>query len=224
MSLFTRKGEFPQWHRRLSFGQLYQIWCDIMDVDVGLFMQTPAAMVSRNYRLKSYNSEIERLDIFPVLFSAHREQDRDGSSGSILGKLLELGVTTDFHEQIIASGASKYEAALQSPGKSGKRTRLEVIPVKPTKGDIQPTAFLWLMFEDRIQSKVSDFSKANGLTVSETRILDLLSKGVTARSISVQTGRTYGTTRWHLQNILSKTRMRSQTQLISELLVETYPG
>ncbi len=186
-------------------------------------MQTPAAIVSRSYQLQSYNSEIGRLDIFPILLLGQDGQDCGDASMSICKNLLELGVATDFHEQIIATNAAKFEATLQSSRKSVRRTTLEVIPMKPADDDNSPQSFLWLLFEDRIQAKVSEFSKANGLTDSEAKILDLLSKGATARSISVQTGRTYGTTRWHLQNILSKTRMRSQTQLISELFVETDP-
>lgn len=53
-----------------------------------------------------------------------------------------------------------------------------------------------------------------GLSRAEARLAELLARGQKLRDISVTTGRTYSTLRWHLQNIYAKTGVSSQLDLV----------
>ncbi|MET1413188.1 helix-turn-helix transcriptional regulator [Roseibium sp. HPY-6] len=65
-------------------------------------------------------------------------------------------------------------------------------------------------------SEVAAFGQMHGLTTAETTILALLIEGHSLRTISQKSGRTYGTVRWHVQNILEKCQVKSQLNLLSE--------
>lgn len=60
------------------------------------------------------------------------------------------------------------------------------------------------------------FSEKYGLTPTETELLSALIEGYSLRAIAAETGRTYGTVRWHVQNILEKCQARTQRSLLSE--------
>ena len=65
-------------------------------------------------------------------------------------------------------------------------------------------------------NKVDDFGKRHNLTPTETDILAALLNGHSLREISEATDRSYGTVRWHVQNILDKCQVSSQKSLLSE--------
>ena len=60
------------------------------------------------------------------------------------------------------------------------------------------------------------FGQKYGLTSTEIEILDGLLQGQTPSALAENTGRTYGTVRWHVQNILEKCQVNSQKGLLSE--------
>ena len=60
------------------------------------------------------------------------------------------------------------------------------------------------------------FAERYGLTPTETGILDALIQGQSPKEIALETGRTYGTVRWHVQNILEKSQVGTQKQLMRE--------
>ena len=82
---------------------------------------------------------------------------------------------------------------------------------------------LWLFFRDGVHERISDFAATFGLTEAEKEILDMLARGMSIRAIAERTGRSYGTSRWHVQNILSKTQAGSQKKLIASLYQQAYP-
>lgn len=59
------------------------------------------------------------------------------------------------------------------------------------------------------------FGEEFGLTPTEMEMLSALLKGETLRSIARDTGRTYGTVRWHVQNLLRKCQVTSQRNLLN---------
>ena len=60
------------------------------------------------------------------------------------------------------------------------------------------------------------FGSRYHLTDTEIIILSALIQGHSLREIAVETGRGYGTVRWHVQNILDKCQVSSQKTLLSE--------
>ncbi len=66
------------------------------------------------------------------------------------------------------------------------------------------------------QPDVEAFGRKWGLTGAETELLDALLRGMSLREVAEQSGRSYGTVRWHMQNILSKCQVGSQKDLLRE--------
>ncbi len=56
-----------------------------------------------------------------------------------------------------------------------------------------------------------------GLTPSEIEVFSHLARGISVRSIADMTDRSYQTTRWHIQNILTKCGVQSQKELLYAL-------
>lgn len=65
-------------------------------------------------------------------------------------------------------------------------------------------------------SSVREFGDKYSLTESETGILAELLAGQSLREIAEQSGRTYGTVRWHVHNLLEKCNVKSQKNLLNE--------
>lgn len=65
-------------------------------------------------------------------------------------------------------------------------------------------------------SQVEAFGTHHDLTKTEIEVLSALLDGHSLRSIAANTKRTYGTTRWHVQNILSKCHVNNQKTLLRE--------
>ncbi len=63
-------------------------------------------------------------------------------------------------------------------------------------------------------SSMATFGARHGLTDAEIQVLTALLSGHAPRSIAKQTKRTYGTVRWHIQNILQKCGVGSQRELL----------
>lgn len=63
---------------------------------------------------------------------------------------------------------------------------------------------------------IKDFGIKYGLTDSETGILADLLEGQSLREIAELSGRTYGTIRWHVHNLLEKCNVKSQKNLLRE--------
>jgi len=63
---------------------------------------------------------------------------------------------------------------------------------------------------------IQAFGTKHHLTPTEVEILTALLRGRSLRDISRETDRSYGTVRWHVQNILEKCHVRSQKRLMSE--------
>jgi DNA-binding CsgD family transcriptional regulator len=63
---------------------------------------------------------------------------------------------------------------------------------------------------------VVDFGARWNLTEVETEVLSALMNGLSVKEIAAQTGRTYGTVRWHVQNMLEKCQVNSQRDLMRE--------
>ncbi|HGG05119.1 MAG TPA: LuxR family transcriptional regulator [Aliiroseovarius sp.] len=63
---------------------------------------------------------------------------------------------------------------------------------------------------------VSAFGKKWALTVSEIEILSALLQGMSLKDVAEHSGRSYGTVRWHVQNILEKCQVSSQKELLRE--------
>ena len=80
---------------------------------------------------------------------------------------------------------------------------------------IWPRSFRKLL-NMRENSQVDVFGTQHGLTKTEIEILSALLDGHSLRGIAENTKRTYGTTRWHVQNILSKCQVNNQKTLLRE--------
>ncbi len=63
---------------------------------------------------------------------------------------------------------------------------------------------------------ISAFGKKWNLTVSEIEILSALLQGMSLKDVAEHSGRSYGTVRWHVQNILEKCQVSSQKELLRE--------
>lgn len=63
---------------------------------------------------------------------------------------------------------------------------------------------------------IQAFGTKHHLTPTEVEILSALLRGRSLKDISRETDRSYGTVRWHVQNILEKCHVRSQKRLMSE--------
>lgn len=66
------------------------------------------------------------------------------------------------------------------------------------------------------ESRLSDFGERYGLTSAEIEVLGALLAGHSLREIATKSGRSYGTVRWHVRNILSKCHVNSQKNLLHE--------
>ena len=60
------------------------------------------------------------------------------------------------------------------------------------------------------------FGEKYGLTPTESEVLGALIEGHSLRSIATSSDRSYGTVRWHVQNILEKCQVKNQKGLLSE--------
>lgn len=63
---------------------------------------------------------------------------------------------------------------------------------------------------------VEDFGAKYALTDTEVSVLTALLQGQSLRMIASESGRAYGTVRWHVQNILEKCQVKTQKNLLSE--------
>ncbi len=69
---------------------------------------------------------------------------------------------------------------------------------------------------EKPEQKVAAFGRKWGLTPTETELLAALLQGLSLREAAEQSGRSYGTVRWHMQNILGKCQVNSQKDLMRE--------
>ena len=65
-------------------------------------------------------------------------------------------------------------------------------------------------------SDVEAFGEKHALTKAETGILGELLEGQSLRQIAEQSGRSYGTIRWHVHNLLGKCEVKTQKSLLYE--------
>lgn len=63
---------------------------------------------------------------------------------------------------------------------------------------------------------VTTYGKKYGLTKTEIEVLSALLQGQSLKIIAQTTNRTYGTVRWHVQNILEKCQVSSQKNLLRD--------
>ena len=63
---------------------------------------------------------------------------------------------------------------------------------------------------------VEEFGAKYALTDTEVSVLTALLEGQSLRMIATDSGRAYGTVRWHVQNILEKCQVKTQKNLLSE--------
>lgn len=77
-----------------------------------------------------------------------------------------------------------------------------------------------LDFADIIGAKPSNeiivFGEKYFLTKTEVKILSYLINGNSLKMIAEETDRSYGTVRWHVQNILAKCQVKNQKNLLNE--------
>ncbi len=64
--------------------------------------------------------------------------------------------------------------------------------------------------------KLRHFGATFDLTRTEIEILSYLLEGYSLKAIAAETGRTYGTVRWHIRNLLEKCQVKSQTNLLRQ--------
>ncbi len=67
-----------------------------------------------------------------------------------------------------------------------------------------------------VGNEVKEFGKKHHLTEAEVSILSALLDGKSLRFIAENSSRSYGTVRWHVQNILNKCQVKSKKNLLSE--------
>ncbi len=79
---------------------------------------------------------------------------------------------------------------------------------------------IWFVHNANPNLAVAKYGTQVGLTPTEIQILSHLARGISARSISEITDRSYTTTRWHVQNILSKCGAQNQKELLYKLFSE----
>ncbi|MBO6758979.1 MAG: helix-turn-helix transcriptional regulator [Roseibium sp.] len=72
------------------------------------------------------------------------------------------------------------------------------------------------LIETSADADVEKFGRKHGLTPTETGILAALLQGKSPKQIAAETGRTYGTVRWHIQNVLEKCHVGTQRSLLAE--------
>lgn len=97
---------------------------------------------------------------------------------------------------------------------------LQVVSLRPDFGD-EGSRWLWLLFAMPCAANpVAAFRGKTGLTETETAVLSHLVGGLSLREIAGTTGRSYGTIRWHVQNMLEKTGAGSQKDLIARFYRE----
>lgn len=66
------------------------------------------------------------------------------------------------------------------------------------------------------ETELTLFGERYALTNTEVRILAALLQGYSLRNIAQESGRSYGTMRWHVQNILGKCQVKTQQNLLNE--------
>jgi DNA-binding CsgD family transcriptional regulator len=64
--------------------------------------------------------------------------------------------------------------------------------------------------------EINLFGRKYGLTEKEIEILSALIQGYSLREIGNETNRSYGTMRWHMQNIREKCHVKNQRNLLRE--------
>lgn len=71
-------------------------------------------------------------------------------------------------------------------------------------------------FAHGLDAELKDFGKKYSLTGAEMHILSALLEGQSLKFIAEDSARSYGTVRWHMQNILGKCQVKSQKNLLRE--------
>jgi DNA-binding NarL/FixJ family response regulator len=66
------------------------------------------------------------------------------------------------------------------------------------------------------ETELTLFGERYALTNTEVSILAALLRGYSLRNIAEESGRSYGTMRWHVQNILGKCQVKTQQNLLNE--------
>ena len=69
---------------------------------------------------------------------------------------------------------------------------------------------------DEPDGDIVTFGSAYNLTPAEVDVLAALLQGRSLRAIAQESARTYGTVRWHVQNILEKCQVNTQKNLLTE--------
>lgn len=69
---------------------------------------------------------------------------------------------------------------------------------------------------EKPDGEVAAFGRKWALTTSETEVLAALLQGLSLKHVAKQTNRSYGTVRWHVQNMLTKCQVTSQKNLLRE--------
>ena len=97
---------------------------------------------------------------------------------------------------------------------------LHVIPViERAEEDANVAAFVLVIeLPRRARVDANLIADALGLSPAEARVATMLARGHKLREIAVLTGPSYGTLRWHLQNIFAKCSVSNQMDLVHLVL------
>lgn len=186
--------------------------------DVARFTRTPVLQLSADYRVMACNAEFAALPaaVHAGASPASRQAVLPVSRGAWVRPYVEAAFPgRDPHAELARSGSPKLELA-------APQGCFQIVPVDAGH-DEGHVSYLWFAFENRIHARVREFQTRFALTETEAEILDRLARGMAVRQIAEATGRTYGTVRWHVQNLLSKTGAGSQPRLIAKLYQDVHP-
>jgi DNA-binding CsgD family transcriptional regulator len=127
------------------------------------------------------------------------------------------------HDAQVAGDASRVrQAAVQVDDGKGESWMIQLVRLEPPRQDItarlfsvDPGVFIMLTPLNSVATlRAGSIDSIAKFTAVEKELLHALVDGRTIQQIARQTGRSEATLRWHVRNLLSKSGLRSLTDLI----------
>ncbi len=148
-----------------------------------------------------------------------REGARLRYNDAALGQKITRAMDDLSNQSIEPSSPPKSQISLNISKEGTPQFGLQIMPLVDDRCSTAES-FVWFVHRTNPNRAVIEMGVKVGLTPAEIEVFSQIARGISVRSVADITGRSYQTTRWHIQNILSKCGVQSQRELLYQLFNE----